>query len=247
MVLKHKQQGFSTKSIHACGTNNEHQALNDPLYLNSTFDFKSIQQAQDTFNFDRKAYVYSRGGNPTVNNFEKKMAMLESGIDSVAFSSGMSAVTTTILSLCKSGDTILAHRNLYGCTYKSLSSLFNNFGIKTVFINMTDEEELKEHINDKIKVIFFETPTNPSLDIIDINKVTHFAKNHDIKVIVDNTFCTPFLQNPLTLGADIVVHSASKYISGHGDLIAGIAVSNDQEYINKLKFEYMCKLSLIHI
>jgi methionine-gamma-lyase len=239
---KKGKSNFDTLAIHAGEEEDQHQALNNPLYLTSTFTFKDIKQAQDTFDFKRKAYVYTRGGNPTVNLLERRMAALEKGTDSVAFSSGMAAITTVLLSLTKKGDEIIAHRNLYGSTFSALNSLLPKYGIKTVFTDMTKIDAIENLITDKTKVIFFETPTNPSMEIIDIEAVTELAKKNGVSVVVDNTFATPYFQRPLEYGVDVVVHSATKYISGHGDVVAGIAISKDQEYIHNLKFGYMCEL-----
>jgi methionine-gamma-lyase len=239
---KKGKSNFDTLAIHAGEEEDQHQALNNPLYLTSTFTFKDIKQAQDTFDFKRKAYVYTRGGNPTVNLLERRMAALEKGTDSVAFSSGMAAITTVLLSLTKKGDEIIAHRNLYGSTFSALNSLLPKYGIKTVFTDMTKIDAIENLITDKTKVIFFETPTNPSMEIIDIEAVTELAKKNGVSVVVDNTFATPYFQRPLEYGVNVVVHSATKYISGHGDVVAGIAISKDQEYIHNLKFGYMCEL-----
>lgn len=239
---KNEEFNFDTLAIHAGEEEDQHQALNNPVYLTSTFTFRDIKQAQDTFDFKRKAYVYTRGGNPTVNLLERRMAALEKGIDSVAFSSGMAAITTVILSLSKNDDEIIAHRNLYGSTFSALDKLLPNYGIKTIFADMTNIEEVKDLITDKTRVIFFETPTNPSMEIIDIGAIVELARKYNISVVVDNTFATPYFQKPLEYGVDVVVHSATKYISGHGDVVAGIAISKDQEYIHRLKFGFMCEL-----
>lgn len=243
--MNHDQLQFETLAIHAAEKDNEHQALEPPLYLSSTFTFKDVEQADDTFTFRRKAYVYTRGGNPTINLFEQRLAALEGGVDSVAFSSGMAALSTTFLSLLKTGDTMIAHRNLYGSTFSLTHELLPRYGIETVYINMTDPAELIQAINAKTKVIFFETPTNPSLEIIDIKAVAHEAKKHGIKVVVDNTFATPYLQNPLALGADIVVHSATKYLCGHGDAMGGVVTAKDLAYLHELKFSFLCELGSV--
>jgi len=210
--------------------------------MTSTFTFTDLQQADDTFSFKRKAYVYTRGGNPTINLFEQRIAALEGGIDGVAFASGMAAITSVIMSFVKSGDEIIAHRNLYGSAFGALKHLMPDYGVKTKFVNMTNLEELKDAIGEKTKVLYFETPTNPSMEIIDLEAVAKIAAEAGIKVVVDNTFATPYLQRPLELGVDVVVHSATKYISGHGDAVGGVAVSKNQDYIYKLKFGYMCEL-----
>lgn len=237
-----KPKNFATRAIHAHEESDVHQTLNPPLYMSSTFTFTDIQQADDTFTFKRKAYAYTRGGNPTINLFERRIADLENGVDAVAFASGMAAITSTLLSLVKQGETIIAHRNLYGSSYSAITQIFPRFGIQTKFTDLNDLHKLEKILAPEVKAIFFETPSNPSLDIIDIKKISAIAKNRGIKVVVDNTFATPYFQRPLELGADVVVHSATKYISGHGDAVAGAAIAKDADYITNLKFGYMCEL-----
>ncbi len=237
-----KKLHFDTLSIHAGAEPDQHQALNPPIYMSSTFTFNDLQQADDTFSFKRKAYVYTRGGNPTINLLEKRIAILESGVNGVCFASGMAAITSVLLSLVKHGESILAHGNLYGSTYSAITKLFPRFGIKTQFVDMTNIENVSQSITPNTKVIYFETPTNPSLAIIDISEIAKIAHQANIKVVVDNTLATPFLQKPLELGADIVLHSATKYISGHGDTLGGIAVAKNEDYLADLKFGYLCEL-----
>jgi len=241
-MKKGKKLHFDTLSIHAEAESNQHQALNPPIYMSSTFTFNDLQQADDTFSFKRKAYVYTRGGNPTINLLERRMAVLESGVDGVCFASGMAAITSVLLSLVKHGESILAHGNLYGSTYSTMMKLFPRFGIKTDFTDMTNIENVRQSITSDTKVIYFETPTNPSLAIIDISEIVKIAHKANIKVVVDNTLATPFLQRPLELGADIVLHSATKYISGHGDTLGGIAIAKNENYLADLKFGYLCEL-----
>lgn len=240
--MNHKTIHFDTLAIHAGEEKDQNQALNAPIYMSSTFTFDSIQQADDTFSFKRKAYVYTRGGNPTINLLERRVAALENGVDGVAFASGMAAITSVLLSLVKQGDNILAHCNLYGSTYSAIRDLFAKFGISGNFVDMTNLETVRQSIKPETKVIYFETPTNPSLEILDITEIVKIAHEFNIKVVIDNTFATPFLQRPLDLGADIVIHSTTKYFSGHGDAVGGIAVAKSEEYIANLKFGYMCEL-----
>ncbi|PXF34568.1 methionine gamma-lyase, partial [Mesotoga sp. SC_NapDC] len=206
------------------------------------FTFTDLQQAEDTFSFKRRAYVYTRGGNPTINLFEQRLATLENGVDGVAFSSGMAAISSVILSFSGAGDSVLAHRNLYGSTFGFLNHLIAKYGINTDFIDMTDLNNVERSITPNTRVMFLETPTNPALEIIDIEGLCAIAHSKGIKVVVDNTFATPVFQKPLDFGADVVLHSATKYISGHGDVVGGVATSKDFDYIQKLKFGYMCEL-----
>jgi len=237
-----KKRNFDTLAIHGANQEDQNQSLNNPIYMTSTFTFKDLDQADDTFSFKRRAYVYTRGGNPTINLFEKRLALLEGGIDAVAFSSGMAAITSTILSLTKQGDEIIFHKTLYGSAYGFITHLLPKYGVKAIAGDFTKPKDIENQITPSTKLIYFETPTNPSMEIIDVAEVCRIAKKYGIKVAVDNTFASPYFQRPIELGADIVIHSATKYISGHGDTLGGVVASCDQDYINNLKFGYMCEL-----
>ena len=239
--MKQKKYGFDTLTIHG-REDNPFKAVNPPLFMTSTFSFDSLEHADEVFSFARSDYVYTRGNNPTLRLLEEKMAVLEEGTDAVAFSSGMAAISSVLLSLLEPGDEVIAHRTVYGSSYNVLAQVLPRYQIKCRFLDLTRIENLREAMNEKIKVIYLETPANPNLEIIDLAAVSAVAKKWGAKLVVDNTFATPYFQKPLLHGADVVVHSATKYISGHGDVLGGIAVSGDQEYIHRLKFGYMCEL-----
>lgn len=235
-------QHFETLSIHAGGEEeNPKHALNYPIFMTSTFTFDSLEHADATFAFETSDYVYTRGNNPTLKILEERMAVLEGGAAAVAFASGMAAISSVLLSLLKSGDEVIAHRVLYGSAWNLIKNILPQYGISAKLLNLADSKELAAQISDNTKVIYFETPVNPSLEILDIAEVCKAARARGVKVVVDNTFATPYFQRPLDLGADVAVHSATKYLSGHGDIIAGIAVGKDPEYINHLKFGCMCE------
>lgn len=237
------QDLFDTIAIHGGQENlNPELALSPPIFQTATFEFKNAAHAEAVMSFESDDYVYSRGENPTLRLLEQRMAALEKGKKAVAFSSGMGAISTVLLSLTKPGDEILAHQTLYGSSHHLLRQLLPRYGIRGKFIDMKDTDCLEKSINKSTRVIYLETPANPSLDVIDIVAVCGLAKVEGIRVVVDNTFASPYFQNPILLGADVVVHSATKYLSGHGDLIAGIAVGADEEYMQSLKFDYMCEL-----
>ncbi|MBZ9687771.1 PLP-dependent aspartate aminotransferase family protein [Clostridium estertheticum] len=202
-------------------------AVNVPIYQTSTFK-------KGKFDADN-AYEYSRSGNPTRAALEKLIAELEQGHAGFAFGSGMAA-TTAVLSLFKTGDKILISNNIYGGTFRVLDKYFSNFGIHYSVFNSSNIEELKNNIDNNVKAIFIETPTNPLMGITDIEEVAKIAKKNNLITIVDNTFMTPYLQKPITLGADIVIHSATKYLGGHSDLIAGLVVVNNKELAEKIGF-----------
>lgn len=235
---------FKTKAIHVHVENlKEASPLNLPIYQTSTFNLKNFENIEETFTLKKRGYVYTRGGNPSVNNLEKKLASLENAVDGVCFSSGMGAISSVLFSLLKNGDCIVAHDTLYGSTYSFIASFLTKYGIKSFFTNFTDLVELEKIVElERPKVLYFETPSNPLLESIDIENVVKIAKKYNAKVVVDNTFLTPYFQNPLDFGADVVIHSLTKYINGHGDALGGFACSKDQEYIDYLKFAIMCEI-----
>lgn len=235
-----KETGFNTASIHGGGKNvkSEH-ALNSPIYMTSTFTFDDLEHAEKTFSFECEDYVYTRGNNPNLREFEERMAVLEKGSSAVAFSTGMAAISSVLFSLLKPGDKLLAHRMVYGSSYNVINKLLPEYGVRSKLLDLTELNELERHMSDDVKVIYFETPVNPTLEVIDIQGIRDLIGYSDIKIVVDNTFATPYFQRPLQLGADVVVHSATKYISGHGDALGGVAIADGDEYIQKLKFDYM--------
>lgn len=239
-----KKMGFNTLAVHS-GEPDKHaeNALNPPIFQTSTFVFDSIEHAGMVMNFESDDYVYTRGNNPTLRILENKVAVLEGGVGAVAFSSGMAAVSSVILSLTEPGDMVLYHNVLYGSSYSFLNQFLKKYKVNAQNSDFTDLEDLSRKVEAlRPAVIYFETPANPNLDIIDIEEVVAIARAFDAKVVIDNTFCSPYLQKPLEYGADVVLHSATKYLGGHGDVVAGIAVSKDQNYVDSLKFEYMCEL-----
>ena len=236
MKMENKKYGFSTRQIHVGKMKNSAGALCDPIYQTSTFVFDTVEQGGGRFAGTETGYVYSRPANPSTNTVEAKVASLENGEAAMAAASGMGAITAVFYCSVVAGDEIVADETLYGCTFAFLSKEITLLGVKVTFVNLNDEAALKAALTEKTKVVYFETPCNPTLKVIDIEKVasiTH-AFNPDIKVIVDNTFCSPYLQRPLDLGADVVVHSATKYINGHGDVIAGFVVGK-KEFLDKVR------------
>lgn len=231
-----KNKGIGTKAIHGGVIKNKYGALATPIYQTSTFVFKNIEEGAKRFLGEEEGYIYSRLSNPTLTVAEEKVAILENGEKALATSSGMGAISATLWTLLKAGDHVLADKTLYGCTYAYISHGLTKFGVEVDFVDMSDLEEVKIKLKDNTKVIYLETPANPNLKIVDIQKISELShnKNSNIKVVVDNTFATPFCQKPLLLGADIVVHSATKYLNGHGDVIAGFVVGS-QEMINDIR------------
>ncbi|MCR5577127.1 MAG: methionine gamma-lyase [Oscillospiraceae bacterium] len=218
--------GFATKQIHAGKHENSAGALTTPIYQTSTFEFDSVEQGGRRFAGQEAGYIYTRLGNPTVTAVEEKIAALEGGEAALGTAAGMGAISAALWTAVVGGDEILASDTLYGCTFALLNHGMPKFGVKTTFADFADIEAVKAALTPKTKVVYLETPCNPTLKVVDIEEIAKIAHayNSDIKVIVDNTFASPYLQQPLSLGADVVVHSATKYINGHGDVIAGFVV-----------------------
>lgn len=233
---KDKKYGFSTRQIHVGKFKNSAGALCDPIYQTSTFMFDTVEQGGGRFAGTETGYVYSRPANPTTNSVEEKIASLENGETAMATASGMGAITAALYCSVVTGDEIVADETLYGCTFAFLSKEITQLGVKVSFVNMNDPKALQAALSPRTRVVYFETPCNPNMKIIDIRAVADLvhAYNRDIKIIVDNTFCSPYLQRPLDLGADVVVHSATKYINGHGDVIAGFVVGR-KEFLDQVR------------
>lgn len=200
-------------------------SVNPPIYLSSTFTFPNSDVGAKRFKGEEKGMIYSRFTNPTIEVLEKRLAYLEEADRAIITSSGMAAITTVLLHFLKTGDQVLAHRVLYGGTIELLTSILPRFGITTVFANFNNEKEITSKINSKIKLIYFESPTNPMMEVIDIERTTKLAKRNKIITVFDNTF-SPLIQKPLNLGVDIVVHSLTKYIAGHSDVVAGAIIGH---------------------
>ena len=208
--------GFATQQIHAGKIENTAGALTVPIYQTSTFEFNSVEQGGNRFAGKEGGYIYTRLGNPTNEHLEKKLAMLEKGEACAVTGAGMGAISSTLWSLVKAGDEIVASDTLYGCTYALLNHGLQQFGVKVHFKDFAKLDDIKAALTEKTAVVYLETPCNPTLKIVDIKAVSDLVHGFkkDIKVVVDNTFPSPYLSNPLTLGADVVVHSGTKYING---------------------------------
>lgn len=217
---------LSTKNIHLGIKNIDPHfgSVMPPIYPSSTFIFPSAQEGANRFSGKSKGMIYSRFTNPTVNLLEQRLAALEKGEMTIATSSGMAAIITTLFHLLKAGDEIVAHQTLYGGTTEFLTNILPRYQIKTKFVDFKKPETIKKYITQKTKIIYFESPTNPLLEIIDIKKIVKIAKTHHLITVFDNTFSPPPLQTPLKMGIDIVVHSLTKYINGHSDIIGGAII-----------------------
>ena len=219
---------FETKAIHAGQEPDPSTgAVMTPIYQTSTY--------HQTTPGAHKGFEYSRTGNPTRSVLEKNIAALENGKHGLCFGSGLAAIDA-IIKLLKPGDEVVSTNDLYGGTYRIFNKVFENYGIKFHFVGMTSLNTITELINEKTKMIWVETPTNPTLNIVDIKGISKITKKNNLILVVDNTFATPYLQNPLDLGADIVMHSLTKYMGGHSDVVMGAAICNDKSLAEKLFF-----------
>ncbi len=219
---------FGTKAVHA-GVEPDPStgAIMTPIYQTSTY----VQESPAK----HKGYAYARGANPTRNSLQKSIAALENGKYGICFSSGMGA-TDAVIKLLSPGDEVITSNDLYGGSYRMFRKIYEKFGIKFHFIDLTNSINISAYLNSKTKLMWIETPSNPLMSIIDIKACVDLAKKHNVLVAVDNTFASPYLQNPLDLGADIVMHSVTKYLGGHSDVIMGALVINDEKLQQELAF-----------
>jgi methionine-gamma-lyase len=224
---------LETNTIHAGKMHDaQHGALSTPIYQTSTFVFDNVQQGSNRFLGEEQGYIYGRLGNPTVRELEIKMATLEGTEDAAAFGSGMGAISSVLLANLNKGDHIIASSALYGCSFALLNHKFADLGIEVTFVDMSFESEVRAAIQENTKVMFLETPVNPNLVVFDLVMLASIAKENQLVSVIDNTFMSPVLQNPVKFGFDIVVHSATKYLNGHGDVVAGIACGSADQIQN---------------
>jgi len=220
-------KGFATKAIHGGSKVDQYGALATPIHQTATFVFDSADQGGNRFAGKEDGYIYSRLGNPTNTVLEEKLAILEGGEACMSMSSGIGAITSAMWTLLKAGDHVVASKTIYGCTHAFLSHGIARFGVEVTFVDVTNSENVRNAMKENTRVVFLETPANPTLLITDIEKISKIA--HEVEnciVMVDNTFSTPYIQRPLELGADVVVHSGTKFLNGHGDVIAGFVIGS---------------------
>ncbi|ALQ38139.1 methionine gamma-lyase [Fusobacterium hwasookii] len=234
--METKKCGLGTTAIHAGTLKNLYGTLAMPIYQTSTFIFDSAEQGGRRFALEEAGYIYTRLGNPTTTVLENKIAALEEGEAAVATSSGMGAISSTLWTILKAGDHVVTDKTLYGCTFALMCHGLTRFGIEVTFVDTSNLDEVKNAMKENTRVVYLETPANPNLKIVDLEALSKLAHtNPNTLVIVDNTFATPYMQKPLKLGADIVVHSVTKYINGHGDVIAGLVITN-KELADQIRF-----------
>lgn len=226
--------GFATRAIHAGRCNDPEGGLVPPLHLSSTFVFDSVEQGAGRFAGELPGHVYSRISNPTVEVLEQRLADLEGADKALAAASGMGAITALLWTVLKPGDEIIADRTLYGCTHAFLHHGLERFGVAVRHLDLARPETLADAIGPRTRVVYFESPSNPNNRLIDIRAISRIAQARGALVVVDNTYATPVLTRPLEFGADVVVHSATKYLGGHGDLVAGL-VAGPAELIDEVR------------
>tara|TARA_R110001592_G_scaffold6803_4_gene37265 strand:- start:573 stop:1826 length:1254 start_codon:yes stop_codon:yes gene_type:complete len=239
-MTKNKKSHFNSKSIETqaihSGRINDEQfgSLATPLYQTSTFIFDDAQQGADRFAGESEGFIYTRLGNPTTRQLEMRVAAMEGMEDAAATATGMAAVSAALLTNLQAGDHLISSKAVYGCSFALMNHMLKKFGIEVTFVDMTEPENINAAVQENTKLIFLETPINPNLVVLDLEKICAIAQKHKLLSIVDNTFLTPVLQQPAKFGADIVVHSATKYLNGHGDVVAGV-VCGSSEMISNIK------------
>ena len=229
-----KTKGINSRLVHGKGLHDPLGSVTMPIYQSSTFSFKSAEHGAACFAGEEDGFIYTRIGNPTIDEFEAAIAAVEEGFNGIATSSGMAAVNTVYLTYLAQGKHVICHNAVYGPSRAILESMYAKFGVSATFVDATSVNEVAQAIRPETALIFIETPANPTIGICDIPAICNVAKEHHIPVCVDNTFCSPYLQNPLLLGADIVVHSLTKFINGHADVVGGVVIPKTEEDYKKL-------------
>jgi len=232
--MKVKKSGFNTQVIHAGGQKDQWGSVVTPIYQTSTFSFRDVEHGAALFAGEEEGYIYSRFCNPTIADLENTIAEMEHGYKAIGCASGMAAVSVVYTAYLSAGAHIVAHNALYGASLTILETIFKKFGVESTFVDTTVLDNVVNAIRPNTKLIFLETPANPTIGICDIKAICEIAKQHNIKVCVDNTFCSPYLQNPLDLGADVVLHSMTKFINGHADVVGGIVVAKNKEEFERM-------------
>ena len=231
-----KKAGFNSKLIHAGGIEDPMGSAVTPIYQTSTFRFKNADHGARCFSGEEKGYIYTRLGNPTLEDLENTLAELENGYGAVVTSSGMAAVNNVYLAFLGSGDHMVSHNSVYGPTRGVMEKLYPKLGVESTYVDCTHIENIEKAIRPNSKLLYLETPANPTMGITDIAAAAEIAHKHGMLVCVDNTFCSPYIQKPLDLGADIVLHSMTKFINGHADIVGGCVVTKTKELYGEVAY-----------
>lgn len=230
-----KDKGFATRAIHGGHAKNAAGALVTPIYQASTFVFDSAEQGGRRFALEEEGYIYTRLGNPNSSELEQRVALLEGAEAAMSMASGMGAITSAFWTALRAGDHVVAADTMYGCTFAFLNHGISRYGVDVTFVDIRDPENVRRAMRPNTRVVYLESPANPTMYIADIATISQIAhETADCLVFVDNTYCTPYLQQPIELGADVVLHSATKYLNGHGDVIAGI-VAGKKDFIDQVR------------
>ncbi|UWQ39375.1 methionine gamma-lyase (plasmid) [Leisingera aquaemixtae] len=225
-----RSAGFATRAIHHAYNPQDHDgALTPPLHLTSTFTFETAEAGGEMFAGERPGHIYSRISNPTCDLLEQRIAVLEGAEAGLALSSGMGAITAVLWTLLSPGDEVIVDKTLYGCTFAFMRHGLAKWGVTITHVDMTDPENLRAAVSEKTRVVYFETPANPNMRLVDIAASAEIAHAAGATVVVDNTYATPYLTRPIEHGADIVLHSATKYLGGHGDVVAGLVAGTAEQ------------------
>lgn len=230
-----KNLGFNSKLIHSGQFADPMGSATVPIYQTSTFAFKNADHGAACFAGEEDGYIYTRLGNPTIGALEDAVADLENGYKGIATASGMGAVTAVYFAMLGAGSHMIGHNAMYGPSRMVMETLFKKFGAESTFVDTTDVNNVIAAIQENTKLIYLETPANPTMGISDLEAIIKVAKEHGIPVCVDNTFCSPYLQKPLDFGADIVLHSMTKFINGHADIVAGMVVTRTEKYYKEIR------------
>jgi len=230
-----KDLRFNTLLVHGAGFKDPYYSANVPIYQTSTFAFENADYGAKCFSGEIDGYIYTRLGNPTISALENTVAALEGGYGGIATSSGMGAVTTIYMALLEKGAHIISTDAVYGPSRGVMEEHFSRFGVESTYIDTSDINKIKSSIRKNTKLLFIETPANPTMSITDLEKCSEIAKENNIIIVVDNTFSSPYLQNPIKYGADVVFHSMTKFLNGHADVVGGIIVAKEKGIYNKLR------------
>jgi methionine-gamma-lyase len=230
-----KKHGFNSRLVHGTGVHDPLGSVITPIYQTSTFAFETAEEGARCFSGESNGYIYTRIGNPTIAELEKVVAMLENGFGGIGTSSGMGAINVVYMALLGAGSHIVSHNAVYGPARGIMEGTWSRFGVESTYIDTTDIDQVRKAIRPNTRLIYLETPANPTIGISDIPAICEIAHRQNIQVCVDNTFCSPYLQQPLDLGADIVLHSMTKFINGHADIVGGIVVAKREEDYKKLR------------
>jgi methionine-gamma-lyase len=233
--MKDSKLKFDSKLIHAGTFKDQFGSATVPIYQTSTFTFDSVEEGGSCFAGESNGYIYTRINNPTIKALEDLISELENGYGGIATSSGMAAVNTIYMSLLKPGDHIISTDAIYGPSRSLMENYYSKYGIESTYVKTSDAANILNALKPNTKLLYIETPANPTLEITDLIACAEIAKNNNLILVVDNTFCSPYLQKPLDLGADIVFHSMTKFINGHADIVAGIIITKEKELYDKLR------------